>query len=151
MSIATSGVITTTGDALSVVASGATTSTGVARITTAALTTGTALAITANALTTGTGITVSSSSTDTGAHALVQLTNTGAGSTGCIPVSVNQVVQSTHFRLILKESNTGIKIWISDGTTGQGNLSGTAGDLLLNGGSGKPEYCTGTTNWTALV
>jgi hypothetical protein len=43
-------------------------------------------------------------------------------------------------------------IWISNNNTAaNGNLSGTAGDICLNGGSasGKHAYCTGTTNWTS--
>ncbi len=148
--ITSSGVITTTGDLLAVVASGATTSTGVVRVTTAALTTGSALTITANALTSGSAISVASSSTDTTAHNLIKAVNSGTGSIASL-FGGTQVVISTHFRKIVTESGSGVTLWFGDGTTGQGNLSATAGDLLLNGGSGKPEYCTGTTNWTALV
>lgn len=58
---------------------------------------------------------------------------------------------STHFRKIISDSVTGISIWVSDSTTPNGNLSGAAGDICLNGATNKPYYCTGTTNWTALV
>jgi len=45
----------------------------------------------------------------------------------------------------------GVTLWVGNGNTGNAALSGTAGDILFNGGTNKPEYCTGTTNWTALV
>lgn len=63
----------------------------------------------------------------------------------------NQPATSTHFYKVLTDATSGISLWIGDGTTANGALTGTAGDVLLNGGSHKPEYCTGTTNWTALV
>lgn len=148
LTLTSSGVITTTGDMLAVTASGATTSTGVVRVTTAALTTGSAVTITANALTSGTGLTVSSSSTDTTAHGLVTLTNSGAGSIAPLILGTNAAV-STHFYKFATSNS--VTIWIGDGTTANGALTGTAGDILINGGSNKPEYCTGTTNWTALV
>ncbi len=107
--------------------------------------------MTLNGLTTGSGLTISSSSTDSGARGLVTLTASGVGSTGTSMVRMTQAVQSTNFRKIFTETGSGITLWWGNGTTGQGNLTGTAGDVLLNGGSNKPEYCTGTTNWTALV
>lgn len=76
----------------------------------------------------------------------VQITQIGTAAA----IAVTAAVQSTHFYKILT-STTGGNLWMGDGTTANGALSGTAGDILFNGGSGKPEYCTGTTNWTALV
>src|SRR5262249_26719858 len=74
-----------------------------------------------------------------------------SGMTGA-PISYTQNnVTSTHFRKLFTETNTGISLWMSDNTTANGNLTGTAGDICFNAGSHKPEYCTGTTNWTALV
>lgn len=151
LSLTSSGVMTTTGDMLAIVASGATTSTGLVRLTAAALTTGVGMLMTLNALTTGSGLSIASSSTDSGTRGLVLLTQTGAGATGTSMIRMNQVVTSTNYRKIFTETNSGITLWWGNGTTGQGNLTGTAGDVLLNGGSNKPEYCTGTTNWTALV
>lgn len=130
--------------------SGLTTGLGVSLVT-AALTTGKALSITADALTSGNGLIITSASTDATARGLIQLTNSGSGSTGTALIRGTQVVQSTHFYKIMTESASGVTLWMGDGTTGQGNLSGTAGDILFKGGSNKPEYCTGTTNWTALV
>jgi len=59
-------------------------------------------------------------------------------------------VTSTHFRKIIKEDNTACCIWVSDGTTPHGALTGQAGDICLNGDSGNIYRCTGTTNWTAM-
>lgn len=53
------------------------------------------------------------------------------------------------FRKEIVLNNT--TIWRSNGTDPNGTLSGTAGDICLNGASNKPAYCTGTTNWTNLV
>lgn len=59
------------------------------------------------------------------------------------------VLTSVHFKMVSMFG--GVTLWVSDGTTANGNLSGTAGDICFNGGSNKPEYCTGTTNWSPLV
>lgn len=150
LTVSSSGVIVTTGDLLAVTASGATTSTGVVRITTAALTTGAGLLITANALTSGNAIRVQSSSTDTTAHNLIHAINSGAASVASL-FGGTQVVISTHFRKILTESGSGVTLYFSDGTTANSALTGVAGDICFNAGSNKPEYCTGTTSWTALV
>lgn len=75
----------------------------------------------------------------------VQVTQIGTAAA----INVSAAIQTTHFRKIFG-TNTAT-IWVSDGTTANGALTGTAGDLCLNAGSNKPEYCTGTTSWTALV
>lgn len=62
-------------------------------------------------------------------------------------------VTSTNFRKILTETNTGISIWISNGTTAEGNLTGVEGDICLNGGTGAGQsaYCDSAgTNWTDM-
>jgi hypothetical protein len=69
-----------------------------------------------------------------------------------LPLSITQnAVVTTNFRKVIWETNTGITIWISNGTDPNGSLSGTAGDICLNWWTNKPYYCTWTTNWTALV
>src|SRR3990167_3276872 len=76
------------------------------------------------------------------------------GGVGSIsPLQVKQTnVTSTNFWKIMAFNGGGTtrSIWISDGTTPNGNLSGTVGDICLYGPSGQPFYCTGTTNWTAM-
>ena len=59
-------------------------------------------------------------------------------------------ITSTNFRKIFQEENTSTSIWFSNGTTPNGNLTGQAGDICLNGDSGNIYRCTGTTNWTAM-
>ena len=73
----------------------------------------------------------------------------GSGATGN-PISVEQNnITSTNFRKIFTETNTGVTIWVSNGNTPNGALSGNAGDICFNGASSRSFYCTGTTNWTA--
>ncbi len=67
-----------------------------------------------------------------------------------LKISQNGII-STNFRKILTETNTGITIWISNGTTPNGNLTGTLGDLCLNGALGHPFWCsTAPTTWTQI-
>jgi hypothetical protein len=81
---------------------------------------------------------------------LLQLTQ--ASSCTGAPLSFTQNnVTTTNFRKLWTETNTGFTVWVSNGTDPNGSLSGTAGDICYNGATNKPEYCTGTTNWTALV
>lgn len=128
----------------------------------AAVTTGTLLDISDNtAHTTGTALNVVTNSADTGTRTLVNILQDHASASGATPLFIKNdnatkpliggtaAVTSTHFYKFATINS--VTIWIGDGTTANGALSGTAGDLLINGGSNKPEYCTGTTNWTALV
>lgn len=64
----------------------------------------------------------------------------------------NNTATSTHFNPMINMDGTGaaVIIWKSDGTTPNGNLSGSAGDICLGADGGKAYYCTGTTNWTAM-
>lgn len=130
-------------------------------ISAATMTTGKGLSMdNLDGLTTGGGISVTSNSADTGTRSLVYAKNDHASATGATPLELAQdstgaclkttsAATSTNFFKVA--TMNGVTLWVGNGTTGQGNLSGTAGDLLLNGGTNKPEYCTGTTNWTALV
>lgn len=134
---------------------------GVALKVATATTTGTGLVVAATAGTTGGAVTVTDSSADTGNRSAVTIAVSNASASGATPLTITAAnatvpliagtatVQSTHFYRFAKVN--GVTLWIGDGTTANSALSGTAGDMLLNGGSGKPEYCTGTTNWTALV
>lgn len=148
----------TTGTALLVTSSGTVTSssTGVATITASGLTTGYGLQVTdggaSNTLTSGFIARFLSNSNDTTARAIVNIVNDNTAATGTHAILIQQdAVTSTNYRKLFKESNTGITLWMGNGTGGNGVLSGTAGDILFNGASNKPEYCTGTTVWVALV
>lgn len=57
-------------------------------------------------------------------------------------------ITTTNFTLIFK--SRGVSFYTSDGTTPNGNLSGTAGDVCFNGPSGQPFYCGGGTTWTGM-
>ena len=162
---ATTGVIAqitanglTTGSALSVTSSGVVTSSGsgVAVITGSGVTTGYVLQVTdggsSNAITSGNILRVYSNSSDTTARGVLSIVQDHASASGATPISIQQDgVVSTNYRRLIKEAATGITIWMGNGTTADTFLSATAGDVLINGGSNKPEYCTGTTNWAALV
>jgi hypothetical protein len=125
----------------------------VENISAAAMTTGTALNfVSMDALTTGVGINLHSNSADVTARDLVHIHNDNAAAVGANPITVVQDgLVSTHFYRIMKmNSNT---LWMGDGTTANAALAATTGDILINGGSNKPEYCTNGAGslWTALV
>lgn len=127
----------------------------------AAVTTGTLLDISDNtAHTTGTAVNVTTNSSNTGTRSLVFIKQDHASASGATPleitndgalppIKVTAAATSTNFFPLIK--GNGVTIWMGNGNTGNAALTGTAGDILINGGSNKPEYCTGTTNWTALV
>lgn len=58
----------------------------------------------------------------------------------------------TNFKKWITEPNSDITIWISDGTTPNGNLTGVKGDICLNSSAtGQIAYCTADgTTWTLL-
>jgi hypothetical protein len=64
------------------------------------------------------------------------------------PLYLTNTTVSTHFKRMIWLGS--LTIWTSDGTTPNGNLSGSIGDICFGADSGKAYYCTGTTNWTAL-
>ena len=93
---------------------------------------------------------VTSNSANTGARNLVDIVNDNTAATGTIPLNIQQdaPTSTNYFKVAVL---AGVTLWMGTGTTANGNLSGTAGDIIFNGGSNKPEYCTGTTSWTALA
>jgi len=116
-----------------------------------AVTTGNALKIEgADALTSGDLVSLESDSSDTSARALLKMHNNNTAAVGVSPLEIVQdAVVSTNFKIVLELAGT--TIYVSDGTTPNGNLSGSAGDLCLNGTSGQLFYCTATTSWTSTV
>jgi hypothetical protein len=106
--------------------------------------------IIANSLTTGSGIYLASDSADSSTRSLGVFSVDNAAATGSNPIkTLNNALVSTNFKKAALFN--GVQIWTSDGTTPNGNLSGTTGDICLNGDSGKPYYCVATTSWTAFV
>ncbi len=83
----------------------------------------------------------------------VSIVNNSAQASEALALESTHTI-ATHFNLILFLDNdpgaTGYSVYTSDGTTPNGNLSGSVGDICLGGPSGQPFYCTGTTNWTGF-
>jgi hypothetical protein len=77
----------------------------------------------------------------------VMLLTQSALSTGSPLAIIQNAVVSTNFRKIVTEENTGNSFWVSDGTTPNGNLSGTAGDKCLAGPSGQSFVCLSGSIW----
>jgi len=72
-------------------------------------------------------------------------------STG-IPLSIDQnATISTNFRKTIREENTGVSLWFSNGNNPDGTLSGTTGDVLFKGDDNEPALCNGTTNWSRIT
>jgi len=115
-------------------------------------TTGTAMFITANALTTGSGLTISSNSAEADTRNLVFIRNDNTAATGTTPLFIQQdAVTSTNFKKCIEIA--GFTIYISDGTTAEGALTGVEGDICLNGGTGAGQtaFCDANgTNWTDM-
>jgi hypothetical protein len=142
----------TTGAALKVVCTGVYSGTGAINLATAA-TTGVGMLVTNSSLTTGTGVSLVNGSSNTGAWKGLSVSITNTAATAAAPIRTSNVaVNNSKFTRVL-EATDGTKtvtIWLSqDATTPNGTLSGTAGDICLNGPSNRTFYCTGTTNWTA--
>lgn len=150
----------TTGALFSVTGSGVYTGVGAEQLIANSATTGVLSLITGNGLTSGTALSITSSSADTTARSLLKVASTSAAATGAImlelantstaaPIKTTTGLTSTHFQKVGLFG--GVTLWVSDATDPNGALSATAGDVLFNGASGKPAYCTGTTSWTNLV
>lgn len=131
------------------------------QISGASVTTGTLVSCAdANALTSGAMISLTSNSADATARSLVYVKNDHASAVAatCLELvndaplgAIKTTVAATSTNFFKVGVFNGVTLWVGNGNTGNAALSGTAGDILFNGGTNKPEYCTGTTNWTALA
>jgi len=77
--------------------------------------------------------------------------NIDSESTSNPPIVTASVAVDTNFERHLKIG--ALTIWISDGTTAEGALTGVEGDICLNGGTGAGQtaYCNANgTNWTNM-
>lgn len=127
----------------------------------ASVTTGTLMDVSdGNALTSGYLAKFASNSGDTTARSTVYVLQDHASASGATALEVKQDGALAAIKVTAAANTTnyfkiatmnGVTLWVGNGTTGQGNLSATAGDILFNGGTNKPEYCTGTNQWVALV
>jgi len=76
------------------------------------------------------------------------INKTGTG-TGYALQIVQGGVKETNFKRIADLA--GVSLYISDGTTPDGNLTGVVGDICFNGAGGLSYYCdTAGKNWTAM-
>jgi hypothetical protein len=117
----------------------------------ASVTTGSMLSMAdLNALTTGYGINVVSNSADTSSRDLVHIKNDNSAAVGTNPLHIeNDALISTNFKIMIELD--GVTLFLSDGTTPNGNLTGAAGDICVGADSGKAYYCSGAgTTWVAL-
>ncbi len=116
-------------------------------------TTGTLLDLSATAAAGSTQILLTDSSADTAARFGIVSSVTNAAAVLAQPFrSSNVAITASKFtkHFVMTDGTKTLTIWISqDGTTPNAVLSGTAGDICLNGPSSRMFYCTGTTNWTA--
>jgi len=88
-------------------------------------------------------------SSSTAGFYILKLTNDNTAATGAIPLFTQQdAVVSTNFKIVSEQA--GVTTYVSDGTTPNTNLSGTAGDICYNGPSGQPFYCGGGTTWSGM-
>lgn len=79
--------------------------------------------------------------------------NVITASSTAAPIRTLAAATATHYQKLIGTGGApgpGITIWASDGNNPNGFLTGVAGDICLNGNSGHPFYCTGTTNWTQI-
>ena len=116
------------------------------------VTTGTLLDISDNtAHTTGTAVNIVTNSSSASTRTLVNIKQDHASATGTTVLALTQdAPTSTNYFKVM--TLNGVTLWIGNGTTPNGNLTGTLGDVLFNGsGTGQSFYCTGTTNWTAFA
>jgi len=93
-----------------------------------------------------------SDSADASARELIVIKNDNVAATGTVPLKIQQdAPTSTNFKKMITMS--ALTIWISDGTTAEGALTGVAGDICLNGGTGAGQtaFCDANgTNWTDM-
>jgi hypothetical protein len=94
------------------------------------------------------------SSTDTSARADISVKITSAAATLAVPVKLSNVALVSSYFVKLMTFTNGTQtcsMWMSDGThTPNAALTGSTGDICLNGASGNSYICTATTTWAAL-
>lgn len=131
-------------------------------ISAASMTTGIGLSMAnLDAISTGNAINITSNSSDASARSLVYVKNDNTSATAATAIEVVNDAPLGAFKTTIAATSTnyfkvgvfnGVTLWVGNGTGANGVLSGTAGDILFNGASNKPEYCSSTgTTWAALV
>lgn len=118
-------------------------------------TTGTLLDLSQSAADGNVAVLLTDSSADVSARSLIKVNITNAAAVGAVPLDIKSVAvagSNSKFKKIAEFG--GVTLWVgidAGGNTANGQLTATAGDICFNGGSNKPEYCTGTNVWVALV
>jgi hypothetical protein len=95
---------------------------------------------------------LTSNSSNVGARNLLNVVNDNAAAVGTIPIAIQQdAVTNTNFKTIMVLDD--FTVFVSDGTTAEGALTGVEGDICLNGGTGAGQmaFCDANgTNWTDM-
>ena len=119
-------------------------------------TTGVLLDLSTTSAAGSTQVLLTDSSADTSARVGIYSKVTNAAAVLALPFkSSNVAVVNSKFtkHYVMTDGTKTTTIWLSqDGTDPNGTLTGVAGDLLLNGPSNKPYYCTTSgTVWATVV
>jgi len=117
-------------------------------------TTGVLLDLASTSHTTATLALITDSSADTSARVGFLSKVTNAAAVLAVPIKTSNVaVVNSKFtkQMSFTDGTKTVVVWLDqDATDPNGTLSGTAGDICLNGPNNKIHICTGTTNWTTL-
>jgi len=115
-------------------------------------TTADGILVQADAITTGVCARLASNSADVTARNLVEVVNDNTAAVGVTPLNIQQdAVVQTNFKIVADFA--GFTLFVSDGTNAETNLTGVAGDICINGGTGGGQmaYCDSNgTNWTNM-
>ena len=87
-----------------------------------------------------------------GTGVMAALVNSNSSNNFAVLALSNAGIVSVHFNKMIIMGGVGsMTIWLSDGTTPDGNLTGVAGDICFGADSGKAYYCPAAgTVWTAM-
>ncbi len=100
----------------------------------------------------GTGSALYATNVNSGnGQGIAQLYNQVGGTNPVLYLNQAAVTQ-THFYMLIffKTPSYSPTLWVSDGTTPNGNLTGSLGDLCLGGPLGSTWQCSGGTTWVQL-
>jgi len=103
--------------------------------------TGKGIDMSMDGLTTGVMVNLHSDSSDTTARDLLHIHNDNTAAVATVPLTIVQdALVSTNFKKV--GTFAGISIWVSDGTSPNGALTGTTGDICLAGTGGATFYAS---------
>jgi len=119
-------------------------------------TTGTLLDLSQTAAAGNVAALITDASANASARTDLKINVTNAAAVATIPLEIQNAAvtgANSKFKRIGKFGTVTLYVGIdAGGNTGEGQLTGVAGDILFNGGSNKIEYCDADgTNWTSTV